>query len=209
MESILLILFLLTLFICATANRLRTFIKAIALQGIALFGLMFFQLGVINWVNLALLLFETIVFKSILIPYFLNFLIKRNRLTRDAEPFVSNFASLFTVTAAVVVIFFLANALQGGIMNNMYFIVSVATLFTAFYLIISRKKILTHVMAFIIMENGIVALSLAVGAEMPMLVNIGVLLDIFVTVLLLGIFVNKIGDVFKEAEVSELNRLRD
>jgi hydrogenase-4 component E len=91
----------------------------------------------------------------------------------------------------------------------MYFVASMATLFTGFYLIISRKKIITHVMGFIILENGVVILSLAVGREMPMLVNLGVLLDIFVTVFLLGIFVNKIGDVIKEAEVNHLNRLRD
>jgi hydrogenase-4 component E len=44
---------------------------------------------------------------------------------------------------------------------------------------------------------------------MPMLVNIGILLDIFVSVLLLGIFANKIGDVLKEQDVSQLRNLKD
>jgi hydrogenase-4 component E len=64
-------------------------------------------------------------------------------------------------------------------------------------------------MGFIIMENGVVILSLTVGIEMPMLVNLGILLDIFVTVLVLGIFANKLGDIFRGTEVGHLNRLRD
>jgi hydrogenase-4 component E len=198
-----------TLFVSSTAIRLKSFIKVLALQGFLLFGIFFIRLNEINIINLVLLLLETVIFKGIFIPYFLNFLIKRNKLTRETEPFVSNFASLFIMTGAVLTLFFLSSTLRGGIFNNMYFVASMATLFTGFYLIISRKKIITHVMGFIILENGVVILSLAVGREMPMLVNLGVLLDIFVTVFLLGLFVNRIGDVFKEAEVNHLNRLRD
>jgi hydrogenase-4 component E len=52
-------------------------------------------------------------------------------------------------------------------------------------------------------------LSLAVGNEMPMLVNLGIMLDIFASVLILGIFLNKIGDVFKDVDVSQLSSLKD
>jgi hydrogenase-4 component E len=209
MINLLLIIFIITLFVCSTAIRLKTFIKAIAFQGFLLFGIFLFRLSVINTFNLILLLLETLVFKAIVIPYFLHYIIKRNKLTREAEPYVSNFASLFIMTFVVMTIFFLANTLRGGIFENIYFIMACITIFTGLFLIITRRKIITHVMSFIILENGIVILSLAVGTEMPMLVNLGILLDIFVTVLVLGIFANKLGDVFKEAEVDHLNRLRD
>jgi hydrogenase-4 component E len=94
-----------TLFVCSTAIRLKSFIKVIAFQGLLLFGMFFVRLNEINIVNLVLLLLETVIFKSIFIPYFLNFLIKRNKLTRETEPFVSNFASLFIITAAVLIIY--------------------------------------------------------------------------------------------------------
>ena len=64
-------------------------------------------------------------------------------------------------------------------------------------------------MGFLIIENGVFVLSLAVGTEMPMLVNIGILLDIFASVLILGVFVNKIGDVLKEQDVDQLRNLKD
>jgi len=156
-----------------------------------------------------LLLVETIVIKSIAIPYFLEYLIKKNKITREAEPYISYFSSIFIFTLINIFIFFLANTLRGGIFQNIFLVGSVSTFFTGFYLMILRHKIITHVIGFIILENGVVILSLAVGNEMPMLVNLGILLDIFVTVLVLGIFANKLGDVFKEGEVDQLIQLRD
>jgi hydrogenase-4 component E len=87
--------------------------------------------------------------------------------------------------------------------------VALSALFTGLYIIITRRKIITHVMGFLIIENGVFVLSLAVGSEMPMLVNTGILLDIFVSVILLGIFADKIGDVFEEQDVEQLRNLKD
>jgi hydrogenase-4 component E len=209
MINLLLIIFIATLYVCATAIRLKTFIKAIAFQGLLLFGIFFLRLNELNTINLILLLLETLIFKAMVIPWFLHFLIKRNKITRETDPYVSNFASLFIITFVVMTTFFLANTLKGGVFENIYFVIASITIFTGLFLIISRRKIITHVMSFIILENGVVILSLAVGVEMPMLVNLGILLDIFVTVLVLGIFAIKIGDIFKEAEVDHLKGLKD
>jgi hydrogenase-4 component E len=209
MINLLLIIFIATLYVCATAIRLKTFIKAIAFQGLLLFGIFFLRLNELNTINLILLLLETLIFKAMVIPWFLHFLIKRNKITRETDPYVSNFASLFIITFVVMTTFFLANTLRGGVFENIYFVIASITIFTGLFLIISRRKIITHVMSFIILENGVVILSLAVGVEMPMLVNLGILLDIFVTVLVLGIFAIKIGDIFKEAEVDHLKGLKD
>lgn len=198
-----------SLFVCSTAIRLSTFIKVLVLQGLLLFGFFIIRLNEINITNLILLLLETVIFKSIIIPSFLKYIIKKNKLTREAEPYISNFSSIFIFTFANLILFFLANTLEGGVFQNIYFVGAVSTIFSGFFLIILRHKIITNVIGFIILENGVVILSLAVGKEMPMLVNLGILLDIFVTVLVLGIFANKLGDVFKEGEVDQLNQLKD
>ena len=64
-------------------------------------------------------------------------------------------------------------------------------------------------MGYMVIENGVFILSLAVGNEMPLLVNLGIMLDIFASVLILGIFVNKIGDVLKDVDVDQLRNLKD
>ena len=98
MLHVLLIVFLITLFYLAIANRMTTYINLLALQGILLFLVAFMQLSHINTVNLVLILLETIVFKSIAVPVFLRRVLKRNHITREAEPYVPNFVSLIITT---------------------------------------------------------------------------------------------------------------
>lgn len=209
MSDILLILFLITLIYIGVANRLFTYISVLAIQGILLFGIAFIELIEINTLNLIFVLLETIVFKTIAIPFFMRRVIKRNNIKREAEPFISNFISVVIITAIILSSFLLSNTLHDRHLQKMFFVVAISALFTGMYIIASRRKVITHVMGYLIIENGVFILSLAVGNEMPMLVNTGILLDIFVSVLLLGIFINKIGDVIKEQDVDFLTNLKD
>ena len=191
------------------ANRMSSYIKILAFQGILLFGVSYFELSEMNTLNLVFILLETIIFKAITVPVFLNYIIKKNRITREVEPYVPNFISLVIVTTIIISTFFLSNAIKDHHLNKIYFIVALSTLLTGLYIIVTRKKIITHVMGFLVIENGVFILSIAVGNEKPMLVNTGILLDFFVCVLVLGIFINKLGDVFKEPDVDKLSQLRD
>ncbi|OIP05496.1 MAG: hypothetical protein AUJ97_00755 [Bacteroidetes bacterium CG2_30_32_10] len=193
----------------AIANRMLTYIKILAFQGLLLFVIVFIQLNEINTINLILILLETIVFKSLAVPIFLNFILKRNKITREAEPFVPNFVSLIITTVIIVFTILLVNSINDPYLDKIFFIVALSTLFTGVYIIVSRRKILTHVMGYLVIENGVFILSLAVGSEMTMLVNIGIMLDIFVSVLVLGIFMNRIGNTFEEMSVDNLTNLKD
>lgn len=209
MIHVLLITFIITLFYMAIANRLMTYIKVLALQGVILFFVVFLQLSEINTLNLVLIMLETIVFKSLAVPLFLSHLLKRNNITREAEPFLPNFVSLVITTFIVVITILISNTIKDDNLDKIFFVVALSTLFFGLYLIATRRKIITHVMGYMVIENGVFVLSLAVGNEMPMLVNLGIMLDIFASVLILGIFLNKIGDVFKNVSVDQLSNLKD
>jgi hydrogenase-4 component E len=209
MTNVLLIIFTITLLYLGIAHRLLTYIKILALQGVLLFGIAFIELIQINVANLAFILLETIVFKTIAIPLFLKYVVKKNKITRDAEPFLPNFISLIIITLIIILTFILSNAVADTHISKVYFVVALSTLFIGLYIIVTRNKIITHVMGYLVIENGVFILSLAVGNEMPMLVNLGILLDIFASVFLLGIFVNKIGDVLKDVDVGQLKNLKD
>lgn len=209
MIHVLLITFLITLFYMAIANRLMTYIKVLAFQGILLFFVVFIQLTEINTFNLVLILLETIVFKSLAVPIFLTYLLRRNQITREAEPFVPNFVSLVITTLIVVITILISSSIEDTHVDKIFFVVALSTLFFGLYLIATRRKIITHVMGYMVIENGVFVLSLAIGNEMPMLVNLGIMLDIFASVLILGILFNKIGDVFKDVDVEQLNNLKD
>jgi len=209
MIDVLLITFIITLFYMAIANRMLTYLKVLSFQGVLLFVVVFLQLKEINTVNLALILLETIVFKSVAVPLFMAYVLKRNNITRESEPFLPNFVSLIITTFIVVVTILLANQVKDTNLDKIFFVVALSSLFTGLYFIATRRKIITHVIGYLIIENGVFVLSLAVGNEMPMLVNLGIMLDIFASVLILGIFMNKIGDVFKDVDVDQLSNLKD
>jgi len=209
MTNVLLIIFAITLLYLGIAHRLLTYIKILALQGVLLFGIAFIELIEINAANLTFVLLETIVIKAIAIPLFLNYVMKRNRITRDAEPFLPNFVSLIIITLIIIATFILSNAIDDSRISKIYFVVALSTLFTGLYIIVTRHKIITHVMGYLVIENGVFILSLALGNEMPVLVNLGILLDVFASVFLLGIFVNRVGDVLKDVDVDQLKSLKD
>ena len=86
---------------------------------------------------------------------------------------------------------------------------SIAMIITSLWLITIKHKVLSNVIGFITMENGIFLLSLSVAKEMPIIVNLGVLLDIFIAVFILGMLVKEINNEFDDLEVSQLSDLKD
>lgn len=209
MKEVILILFAITLLYIAISNRLRGFVKILAFQGLLLFILAFIQLREITVINLVFVLFETLAFKTIALPLFLNYVIKKNRITRETEPYVPYFLSLLIISAIIIGSFILVQQIEGLTYNTLFFVVALSALFTGLYIIVSRKKLITHLLGYIVIENGVFILSMAIGNEMPMMVNTGILIDLFIGVLVMGIFVNKIGDVFKEADEQYISQLKD
>lgn len=209
MTDILLIALAMSLLYLSIANRLSTYLSILVFQGFLLFGTTFLTLTEVSTLNLLLILLETVVFKALVVPWFLNHLIKRNHITRIAEPYLPNFVSLIIVTMIIVATIIMSGSIDDKNIDKTFFVVALSTLFTGLYLIVTRKKIITHVIGYLIIENGVFILSLAVGNEMPMLVNLGIMLDIFASVLILGVFFNKIGDVLKDPDVNRLSNLKD
>ncbi len=209
MTDILLIALAMTLLYMSIANRLHTYLRILVLQGFLLFGITFLTLTHFNTVNLIFIMLETVVFKALAVPIFINYIIKRNGITRETEPYLPNFISLIIVTFIIVVTIILSSYIDEVNLDKTFFVVALSTLFTGLYLIVSRKKIITHIIGYIVIENGVFTLSLAVGNEMPMLVNLGIMLDIFASVLMLGVFFKKIGDVLKDPDVNLLQNLKD
>ncbi|MCY7352565.1 MAG: hypothetical protein LH606_18235 [Cytophagaceae bacterium] len=209
MLNLLIIIFTMTLTYLAVAGRLDTYIRVIVVQGVLLFGIAFLELAEIDPFNLLFILLETLIFKSILVPYFTSRAIKRNGLKHEIEPGVSNFYSVFIVIGFVIGSFVVAYQLHDTQLKVTYFTASISSLLTGLFLIVSRKSIVTHLIGYMVIENGIFLLSLALGSELPMIVNYGILLDLFTSVLILITFVNRIGDVFKSSHITSLTELKD
>lgn len=209
MTLMLVVVFMITLIYMATAGRLISYVKLLAIQGIVLFGLAYLELHSIDPLNLAFILIETLVVKGVAIPLFLVKVINRNQISREMEANISAFSSLLAMTLGIALSFALAYRVSQDTEHMLFLTGALSSIFAGIFLIVLRRKIITHIMGYMVLENGIFMLSLAVGSAMPMAVNAGILLDILTSVLVLGVFVNRIGDRFQSVEIEQLARLRD
>lgn len=195
----------------AATSRIIAHIRILVAQGILLFLICCCGMEHIDKLNFAFLTVETLVVKAIVIPWFLFRVLRKTHSNRDAAANIPHFYCL--VIASTLMLFgVLASNYYISTMkliSPMFFGVSVATIIISLWLITIKHKIISNVIEFITMENGIFLLSLSVAKEMPMLVNLGVLLDVFIAVYILGLFVNEINKEFNDLEVSHLSDLKD
>lgn len=211
MNDIIIILLGATILYIFSVSRLEAYVKTLAVQGILLFLLVIMDIKEINWLNILFLSFETLILKGVIIPYFLLSVIRKNEISREIDPYISQFYSI--LIGSIIFIFgFLAaywsSRLEAGI-KPLYFGISIVMIISSLFLIINRKRIITHILCYMILENGIFLLSLSVANEMPMLVNLGVLLDLFVGIFLFAIFFNKIQQMYDGNKIDVLTELKD
>jgi hydrogenase-4 component E len=121
---------------------------------------------------------------------------------------VPGYISLTVVSVIIFFSFLLSYLLHDQQIQVKYFTGAIAAIFTGLYLIIVHKQVFTHMMGYLTIENGIFLLSLAIGNEMPLLVNLAVLLDVFSSVLILGIFIDRL-EAFSTLDVDQLEELKD
>lgn len=211
MSDVLIILLGATMVAVFAASRIEAYIKTLSLQGLLLFLLVAVNIHEINWLNIIFLVLETLVIKTVVIPMFLLQVIRRNEIGREVEPYISQFYSL--MIAAIIFGFgFVAAFWAGRIEPNvqaLFFGVSISMIISSLFLIINRKRIITHILSYMMLENGIFLLSLSVANEMPMLVNLGILLDLFIVIFLLAIFFNKIQTLYHGGSIDALTELKD
>lgn len=206
-----LILFGLTMLYLSATSRIVAHIRLLIAQGILLFLICCCGMEHIDKLNFAFLTVETLVVKAIVIPWFLYRVLKKTHSNRDVAANIPHFYCL-VISSVILLIGFLVSEYYVSSMkliSPMFFGVSVATIIISLWLITIKHKIISNVIEFITMENGIFLLSLSVAKEMPVLVNMGVLLDVFIAVYILGLFVNVINKEFNDLEVSNLSDLKD
>jgi hydrogenase-4 component E len=197
MTSLIIVIFAITLIYLSIAERFRHYATLMAFQGLLLFGLSFFELKDISWINLLLITAETLLFKCIIVPYMLSRIISKTRISKVHDHALPGFYSLIFVTFGLVLSIILAYVLKNEFIDQVYFAVALFALYSGLFLIIAHRKIFSHLIGFLMIENAVFLLSLAVGNEMPMLINIGILLDIIVSVLILSVFISRIrGEIY-------------
>jgi hydrogenase-4 component E len=188
MVNYLIVLFAVTLIYFASAERLIIYVRLIGLQGLLLCGIAFFELKEVNTANLIFIISESLLFKALLVPFLLKKILAASGVTKVHRQAMPGFYLLILSIFALVLSVVMAHSLINPYVNTIYMTVALFSLFTGLLMIVTHKLIISHLIGFLIIENSVFIFSIAAGNEMPMLINIGILLDLFVGVLVLGFF---------------------
>ena len=208
--EIILIFLILTDLILLGSSRLRNAIRIVALQGVALGLLPLLTEGAVTWSG-ALLGLGSAGIKGWVFPALMNRALRETNASREIEPFVGFIPSLLIGVGVLAVSFVFGARLPLPWASPSALLVPAGlfTVWTGLFLIMARRKAITQVLGYIVMENGIFALGMVLVEAMPLLVELGVLLDIFVAVFVMGIIVFQINREFDHIDSDQLSALKE
>ena len=208
-DLVLIVTILLSVFSLATA-RIGMTIRTFALQSLLLGFLPILLHGSLG-LHEFLLLGGSIAIKVVLIPRFLFRAIRDVAIHRDVAPVIGYGSSLFAGACLVALAFAIsANLpLPTGVGSALLLPASLSTLLLGLLLLISRTKAVIQVVGYLLVENGIFLFGMSLVQEMPLLVEMGILLDVFVGVFVMGITIFRIHREFDHMDTHNLTSLRD
>jgi hydrogenase-4 component E len=204
-------LLLLTCFAIVAQRRLSACVDLFALQSVFLAvtaALVAFLTG-IHHIYIAALL--TVIIKVIVIPRILKKVIERLNVTRELVLNVNIPSSLLICGALVILAFYITQPIisLGFFLTKDSLAIALAIVLIGFFTMIARKKAVTQVVGFLVIENGLFLGATAAAYGMPLIVELGVFFDVLVAGLIIGIFTHRLQDTFDSVDTSKLTELRE
>ncbi|MBF3847634.1 formate hydrogenlyase [Burkholderia pseudomallei] len=202
---------LLLSFAMLSQRRILSLTHLYTLQGVALVSanliLGFVTADTHLYVSAAL----TLLLKVGLIPWILYRLVQRLNVKADVEPLLNIPTTLVAGIALVIVAFNvaapisrLAESAARGTLG-----IALACVLLSFMMMITRAKAIPQVIGFLSMENGLFFAAAAATNGMPMIVELGIGLDVLVGILILGVFMFQIREQFDSLDIHHLEKLKD
>jgi hydrogenase-4 component E len=204
-------LLLLLSFSMLSQRRIVTMVNLLALQGVLL-GLatllLAWRTGKNELYASALL---TLSLKAVFMPWLLHRLIKRLGVYWDSEPLLNIAATMLVGLLIVVFSFGLAQpiAALASTATRSAIGIAVAVVLLAFLTMITRRKAMSQVVGFLSMENGLFFGAMSATYGMPMIIELGVALDVLVAMLVLGVFFFQIREQFDSLDLHHLETLKE
>jgi hydrogenase-4 component E len=204
-----LVLVLLINFISLGTSRLIFSIRAVAAQGVIL-GILPGLIHPFSW-HLVAITVVIIAVKGFVIPQLLGRAVRSAEIKREVEPFLGYVPTLLLGAVFTALSFGFAGSLPMLPEHQEYMFVpaSVATLMTGFLLLTTRRKAISQVIGYLVLDNGIFIFGLLLAEAMPVMVEAGALLDLLVGTFVMGIVINQINREFSSLDTSLLTSLKE
>jgi hydrogenase-4 component E len=192
--------------------RLRTGIRLAAAEGLVL---SLFPLAAHGGLapRPLLLALGTAIIKGVAFPWLLGRTLRLKEVPEETEVFLGPAGSLLLGTGLLIAALFAGSRLPlpPGVANGSSLAVPVAAfgVLAGLLIIVSRQQAVSQVVGYLVLENGIFVFGIALVRDAPILVELGVLLDVFVAVLIMGITIFHIGRVLEHTDTSRLMALKE
>jgi hydrogenase-4 component E len=209
LNAILVIVMILNLFALGT-GAILTAINIAALEGVllALVPLLLHESLSFPIVLAALV---AVALKGLAIPAIMRSSLRSVRIKREVEPRIGLMPSVLLGAAATGAALLLSSRIEtvGSPSGSMIVATSVATILVGFIIITTRYKALTQVIGYLMLENGIFVFGMLLVDAIPLVVEMGVLLDLFVGIFVISIITNRINEAFSSMDTRSLVSLKE
>ena len=204
-------LLLLLAFAMLTQRRILSLINLFALQGFVLVlstGIVAYSTNQSHLYYSSLL---TLILKVLLLPWILHRLIRALNVRWDVEPLINIPATMLIGIVLVIFAFNLATPISqiAGTVTKSTIGIATACILLAFLMMITRRKAVSQVIGFLAMENGLFLAATSATYGMPMVVELGIALDVLVATLLFGVFFFHIRETFESLDIHHLEKLKE
>jgi len=190
-------------------RRLESYLRAYILNSWLLSSLIAIVAFMIGETHLYIASVTTLLSKGIIIPMLLKKVVRKMDITYDDEPYISNTLSL-TISGILVAVVY--TSLSEGIFvigfSKNVLQISIAVILIGLFIMITRKKAITQVIGLLCMENGLFLAGFSLTFGMPIIIELGVLFDMLMGVIILGIFSIQIKRAFASADLDKLTILK-
>jgi len=202
---------LLLAFAMLSQRRILSLINLFAAQGFVLFLSTALVAALTGQKHLYVSAAVTLVLKVILLPWILHRLIRRLNVKWDVETLINIPTTMLVGILLVILAFNLAAPISqlAGTLTRSTLGIALASMLLSFLMMITRSKAVPQVIGFLSMENGLFFAATAAVYGMPMVVELGVALDVLVAALILGIFIFEIRERFDTLDTRHLEKLKE
>jgi hydrogenase-4 component E len=207
----LLLIVALALNFCALGvSRIRAVINTVALQGILL-GIVTLFVHTDLEVRTLILVAGMIALKGFIIPNLLRRAMRDAEIQHEVRPYVGFTTSLLlgAVGTGLAIVFASNLPLVDEHAGKLLVPAALATVWTGFLLLTLRTKAIMQVLGYLLLENGIFLFGLLLLEAIPLLVEVGVLLDLFTGVFVMGIIIHHISLEFASLSTEKLTELKE
>lgn len=192
------------------ASQLASSIGVVAAQGVVLALLPLFTAHQVTSELFSVILLA-LVFRGVVMPLLLRRSLRFGNVQREERPIVGFTASMFAGVLLLGVCLVIAQPLQRALplSGSLALPAALFTICCGLFLLIARRAALLQALGYLVMENGIFCFGVAFAVHEPMLVEMGILLDVFLAVFVMSSMIHNISDEFNDLDTDVLSELKD